>query len=123
MTATMPGLPADFARAALDGPERPIRPGNVTGAYSARKGTRMTTVLTEHIRRAAHGKHRCGWCGWCIVAGERYRDQRCADNGTAWTWREHLTCADLVREFMDGDEVEGHPHDIWREATAGKEPS
>ena len=52
----------------------------------------MSTVLADTIRRAAHGRHRCGWCRQTIAAREQYRDLRMADYGTAWTWREHLAC-------------------------------
>lgn len=53
-------------------------------------------LLADHVRRAAHGLHRCAWCGQYISAREQYRDTRCADNGTAWTWRSHLRCDDFI---------------------------
>lgn len=49
-------------------------------------------VLAEYRRKAAHGLHRCGYCGQAIAAREQYHDVRCADNGTAWTWRAHFRC-------------------------------
>ena len=54
----------------------------------------MTTLLSEHRRRAAHGLHRCCLCLRAIVRGDRYLDQRCAGEGTAWTNRSHLGCSD-----------------------------
>lgn len=53
-------------------------------------------LLAEHNRKASHGKHRCGWCGENIAQGETYRDQRIADMGTVWTWREHPACAERI---------------------------
>lgn len=50
------------------------------------------TVLSEHRRKAAHGRHVCGYCYKRIGVGERYLDQRCAGDGTAWTWRAHTDC-------------------------------
>ena len=69
------------------------------------------TVLADHVRRAAHGLHRCALCGRPIPARTKYSDRRIADNGTAYTWREHLACADLLeraaRYFAIGqDEAE-----------------
>jgi hypothetical protein len=53
-------------------------------------------LLAQHTRKAAHGLHRCGWCGENIAKGERYTDQRIADNGSAYTWREHPACAERI---------------------------
>ena len=53
----------------------------------------MSTLLAEYPnRKAAHGRHVCGYCYRRIAAGERYVDQRLTDNGTAWTWRAHQAC-------------------------------
>lgn len=49
-------------------------------------------VISEHRRRAAHGKHVCCLCRRRIAAREEYLDQRLADNGTCWTSRAHLDC-------------------------------
>ena len=59
-------------------------------------------VLASTIRRAAHGRHRCGWCHETIAARERYRDLRIADYGTVWTWREHLACCDRINGRTPG---------------------
>lgn len=53
----------------------------------------MTTVLSTHHRRAAHGKHHCFVCRRSIAAHEVYEDQRCADSGTVYTVRSHLACS------------------------------
>lgn len=58
-------------------------------------------VLSDRNRRAAHGKHRCGYCREPIAYGEVYNDCRCADDGTAWTWRSHLRCLAFLREVVD----------------------
>lgn len=59
------------------------------------------TILADNIRRAAHSRHRCGWCQRTIAARERYRDIRQAQDGTVWTWREHLRCAAFVARHVD----------------------
>jgi hypothetical protein len=59
------------------------------------------TILADNIRRAAHGKHRCGWCQRPIAARERYRDVRQAEDGTVYTWREHLACAAFMHRHAD----------------------
>lgn len=87
----------------------------------------MSTLLAEYKRKAAHGKHRCGWCLERIAAGEIYCDQRIADDGHVFTWREHITCGELAWAYLhsdgiyDGDEVAGSAHDVWREAMAARE--
>lgn len=58
-------------------------------------------VLADNIRRAAHGKHRCGLCGHPIAARESYRDYRIADCGTAYTFRTHLRCESFATEVTD----------------------
>ena len=96
----------------------------------------MATLLTEKVRRAAHGLHRCGWCGDKIAAGERYNDQRIADNGTVYTWREHRGCAARFwkawrAEGLHEDDLEGvHPREAFNEmcgraaaAVEGREPT
>lgn len=52
----------------------------------------MTVLLTEHIRRAAHDKHRCRLCHELIARGEGYLDQRCVNDGSAYTFRCHTDC-------------------------------
>lgn len=63
----------------------------------------MTTVLTTHHRRAAHGKHHCCLCGRSIAVHEIYEDQRCAGDGTAWTVRSHLACVSAYHSWDPGD--------------------
>lgn len=70
----------------------------------------MTTVITTHHRRAAHGKHRCSLCGRAIAANEVYEDQRCADGETAWTVRSHLAC---ISAYHSWDPP--HEGSIWRD--------
>lgn len=65
----------------------------------------MIAVLSERVRRAAHGRHRCGLCREPIAARSEYVDRRCADDGTAWTWREHIVCRDVVYEIMRREEL------------------
>lgn len=56
----------------------------------------MDAMLSSTVRRAAK-RHRCQLCWTLIEKGERYRDQRNVSDGSAYTWREHLRCADFVR--------------------------
>lgn len=73
------------------------------------------TFLAEYTRKAAHGKHRCGWCWELIAQGEEYRDQRIADDGTVYTWREHIACANRFWPWWIenyGDEVI-NPHESF----------
>lgn len=57
------------------------------------------TVLACSHRRAAHGLHRCALCGRKITVRELYEDQRCADDGTAWTVRSHLACVSAFHSW------------------------
>lgn len=59
------------------------------------------TILADNIRRSAHGRHRCGWCLRLIAAREQYRDLRQAQDGTVWTWREHLACGAFMLRHAD----------------------
>ncbi len=61
----------------------------------------MVTTLSSRTRRAAHGKHRCGYCRQTIDRGEKYDDTRCAGDGTVWTWRSHLRCLVFLQEVVD----------------------
>ena len=63
----------------------------------------MTTMLSQRTRKAAHGKHRCGYCRQPIAAGEKYDDARIADLGTVWTWRSHLRCLAFLRDVAEQD--------------------
>lgn len=58
-------------------------------------------ILDQKQRRAAHGRHVCGFCRQRIAAGEVYDDCRIADSGTAWTWRSHLRCLAFMREVSE----------------------
>jgi hypothetical protein len=71
----------------------------------------MITVLAEHKRRAVHGLHRCGLCRLPIAARSEYIDQRCADGGTVWTWREHIVCRDVLGEIMRRDDIRDYETD------------
>lgn len=53
----------------------------------------MSTLLAEYRnRRAAHGRHVCQYCFRLIAAGEHYIDQRCVQDGSAYTFRAHKDC-------------------------------
>lgn len=61
------------------------------------------TVLSEHHRRAAHGRHVCQLCRGRIAARTLYVDTRIADDGTVYTWREHSECRGIVWEVERRD--------------------
>lgn len=71
----------------------------------------MTELLAEYERKAAHGRHVCALCGKRIAVGERYSDARCADAGTAWTFRSHLRCRAIANAHCDG-EIIGYVQDM-----------
>ena len=64
----------------------------------------MTTLLTSSIRRAAHGRHICELCFRRITQGEKYEDARCCGDGTAWTFRSHLSCASAYASWEPYEE-------------------
>ena len=76
----------------------------------------MPVLLAEHIRKAAHDRHRCQLCGERIERGVAYLDQRCADDGTAWTFRCHTTCnARYWRAYRDSGFVADDEMLEWSE--------
>lgn len=63
------------------------------------------TLLTEtRGRKAAHGRHRCGYCHRSIARGELYLDQRIADDRTVYTFRGHLACDSAYWSWKPGEE-------------------
>jgi hypothetical protein len=90
-------------------------------------GADTVTLLAHHTRRASNGRHRCGWCGKRIAAGERYTDQRIADNGTVYTWREHPACAARIWKWAyahglrDDDFTDAR--EMWADMLADEEPT
>lgn len=62
------------------------------------------TVLAQHTRRAAHGRHVCHLCHRHIAARERHDDTRCAYDGRAYTLRAHLDCLDAWHSWQPDDE-------------------
>ena len=88
----------------------------------------MTARVLAHYphRRAVHGLHVCGDCRGYIARGDHYSDQRLADNGTAYTYREHALCRALFEEicnegWFDDDCYDSADMDLpdwWREFVA-----
>lgn len=66
------------------------------------------TVLSEN-RRIAARDHQCGYCFRPITKGERYLDQRCAGDGSAWTWRAHLDCQSAFWSWDVDPDDSGYP--------------
>lgn len=60
----------------------------------------MSFSCITHDVRVARKPHTCWACGGVIGCGESYVDQRCADDGAAYTIRHHLICWYI----FDGDE-------------------
>lgn len=83
------------------------------------------TLLAQYLRRAAHGRHRCGWCGERIAQGEVYVDQRIAADRSVFTWREHRTCGSEVWRWLGRAgcyDIEGlNPRDVYAEMLAEKQ--
>jgi len=85
----------------------------------------MSASVLAHYpnRRASHGLHVCGDCRGRIARGDHYSDQRLADNGTAYTYREHALCRALFvwatcDGWWDGDYYDSTDSDLpdwWRE--------
>lgn len=50
-------------------------------------------TLADNVR-VARKDHTCLLCRRTIEAGQKYRDARFADDGRAYTWREHLRCGE-----------------------------
>lgn len=65
----------------------------------------MADLLSHTVRRAAHGKHVCRFCRRLIAAGERYNDDRLAEDGSAYTFRSHVDCLDAWSSW-DPDEYD-----------------
>ena len=80
----------------------------------------MITLLNE-TEPVARKQHYCGYCARPIEPGARYLSQRCADGGTAWTFKSHLDCDSAYwswgceeGEIIDlTDLTEGHLPPCW----------
>lgn len=65
------------------------------------------TVLGDQ-QRTSRGKVCCNYCWRTIAKGTRYQEQRIADNGYAWTWRECPACQDAYSYVYDWVEPNYH---------------
>lgn len=80
----------------------------------------MTTLLNE-TSPTARKVHRCDLCQRPIEAGTSYLNQRCADYGTAWTFKAHHNCNSAYWSWdVDQDDVidltdltDGHLPPCW----------
>lgn len=62
----------------------------------------MSNLLGERTPRARK-THRCDVCGMVIEVGTVYTALTYADNGHAYTWRQHPECAEILAEVLDYD--------------------
>lgn len=61
----------------------------------------MSVTVLDSRERIARKPHRCGLCLQFIEPGERYDEQRAADNGTVATHRAHLRCVRFAVATVD----------------------
>ena len=66
----------------------------------------MVTLISEHTP-SARKRHYCEECGRTIHKGLKYLSQRCKDGGDVWTFKSHIDCANLGRDYRD-------KHNSWR---------
>lgn len=68
-----------------------------------------------HETRTARKKHRCEMCLRVIDPGELYRRSAGMDGSTAWTWKECLHCAQLIRYVVWLESEEEYGPDLFAE--------
>lgn len=87
----------------------------------------MVTLLDEQTP-VARKRHLCEECGRPIYRGTKYLSQKCKDGGDLWTFKTHIECAALSRDYRDkhvnwrahGDflpmyeTIEPHEFNEWR---------
>ena len=80
----------------------------------------MITLLNES-EPIARKSHHCQHCSRPIEPGTRYLSQRCAEDGTAWTFKAHLDCDSAYWSWgcEEGDNIDladltqGHLPPCW----------
>ena len=78
----------------------------------------MTGVIASHIRKAAHGRHRCVWCRQPIAARSEYHDMRIVDGGTVYTSRRHIACDLLGNTYCHMNALSEGEWPDWGEVLA-----
>ncbi|MDO9186956.1 MAG: hypothetical protein Q7W13_13160 [Bacteroidia bacterium] len=66
-------------------------------------------------KRKANKEHICDWCSLKINKGEIYANQSNADEGTVFTWKNHIHCADLMDKIGAYDNGDGVSTDDFQE--------
>ena len=77
----------------------------------------MTRTISGTIRTARKARL-CRACLDQILPGERYRDERCADEHRVWSWPHHTECRDCMNQIGDiaySHDVEGIPEGVLAE--------
>ena len=77
----------------------------------------MTRTISDAIRTARKARQ-CRACLDQIRPGERYHDERCADDHHVWSWPHHTECRDCMDELVDiayDFVVEGFPEGVLAE--------
>ena len=62
---------------------------------------------SSHTTQKARKPHKCDWCRFQIEIGEKYQRQAIFDNGSAYTWKNHIQCMELTRNLKMFDETYG----------------
>ena len=78
----------------------------------------MSYALLSEAMRVARKPHRCIWCGEFILAGERYRDERSAYDGSMQKHRWHPECDEAGSQYFSEVDSEFSPHENERPPTA-----
>jgi len=63
------------------------------------------TISSKKVK--ARKEHKCEWCCGTISVGEIYERQSIIDDGSVYTWKNHLSCSELasnLKWFDDCDE-------------------
>lgn len=59
----------------------------------------MTSTIESRVVTARR-PHECSDCGSTINRGDQYRRSAIAGDGTTWTWKEHMQCADDADQML-----------------------
>jgi hypothetical protein len=67
----------------------------------------MSDFFRDPTKPVARKQHRCTGCAHPIVAGEQYERQTGVFDGEWFCNTLHLECADTLREYGDGEFLQG----------------
>lgn len=76
----------------------------------------MPTQLGNKKNPIARKDHVCSYCSQKIAKGEKYEKASYTDDGTAYTWKNHIHCNQLAHHFdMFGRYDEGLTEEDFQE--------